>query len=70
MEKTLLLGKIGGRKKRGQQKIRWLDGITDAMDMNLSKLWKMVKNRETWCAAILVANSRIQPSNRATTVAT
>ena len=51
-EKTLMLGKIEGGRKRGQQKIRWLDGITDSMDMNLSKLQKTVKVRVAWCAAV------------------
>ena len=52
LEKTLMLGKIEGRRKRGQQRMKWLDGITDAMDMHLSKLQEMVKGREAWHAAV------------------
>ena len=64
LEKTLMLRKIEGRRRRGQQRMKWLDGFTDSMDMNLSRLWEVAEDRGAWCAASMGS----QPSERTTAV--
>ena len=60
LEKSLMLGKIEGKRRRGQQRMKWLESITDSVDMNLSKLWKVVEDRGVWCAAVTVSKKPIR----------